>query len=310
MNSVATGNAVPQTAPTAQASPTQQSGGGYNQVMNQRMGRGLGGFGSFGNFGGGFGGGGGMPFNISGYGGMDAGLGGYGGFGGFNPMMMGGFGGFSPMMGFGGFGGFNPMMMGGFGFNPMMAMGLGAFGGYGGFGFNPMMMMGGYGNQFAQQQEQPDFPPQMAQRYNPNVYNPRENAQRQMQQQFQQRESSMTDYQKLMERQRTANMPRPPSSPSMSGGFGLEPLPVTAPSEFEIANSLGFKDPNAGWWMTTDVKPKQEYERMEQQRNAQAKEYLNSIGYGQSGFDASKYEVKRQPVSTGPRTGLGLFLGA
>jgi hypothetical protein len=150
----------------------------------------------------------------------------------------------------------------------------------------------------------------MAQRYNPNVYNPRENAQRQMQQQFQQRESSMTDYQKLMERQRTANMPRPPSSPSMSGGFGLEPLPVTAPSEFEIANSLGFKDPNAGWWMTTDVKPKQEYERMEQQRNAQAKEYLNSIGYGQSGFDASKYEVKRQPVSTGPRTGLGLFLGA
>lgn len=285
MNSVATGNAVPQTAPTAQASLTQQSGGGYNQVMNQRMGRGLGGFGSFGNFGGGFGGGGGMPFNISGYGGMDAGLGGYGGFGGFNPMMM-----------------------GGFGFNPMMAMGLGAFGGYGGFGFNPMMM-GGYGNQFAQQQEQPDFPPQMAQRYNPNVYNPRENAQRQMQQQFQQRESSMTDYQKLMERQRTANMPRPPSSPSMSGGFGLDQLPVTAPSDLEIAKSLGWNDPYAARDMLEWARDPMA-DQIAKERAEQSKAYLSSIGYGQAGFDPSKYEVRRPPVSTGPRTGLGLFLGA
>jgi hypothetical protein len=127
--------------------------GGYNAVLQGRMGGGLGGFGSMG----GYGGAGGMPFNISGMGGMNAGLGNFGGGGGF----FGGYGGGMPFMGgfggFGGMGGFNPMM-GGFGgmggFNPMMSMGLGAFGGFGGMGgFNPMMggmggfnpMMGGFG---------------------------------------------------------------------------------------------------------------------------------------------------------------------
>ena len=140
--------------------------------------------------------------------------------------------------------------------------------------------------------------PQMAQRYNPNVYDPRAEALRQMQQQFQQREANTTDYQRLMDRQRMASMPRSPSPPNMSGGLGLNPMPVNAPSDFEIASSLGFKDPNAGWWMTTDVKPTSEYEKMGQQRNTSAKAYLDSIGYGQSGFDPSKYEVKKQPSTS------------
>ena len=312
-------------------------GGGGGQGMGGLFGGGLGGFGPMQ---GGYGGMGGMPFNVSGYGGMDAGLGGFGGYGGG----MGGFG-FNPMMGGfgGGFGGFNPMM-GGFGgyggmggFNPMMSMGLGAFGGYGGGfgGFNPMMggyggfggfnpMMGGYGGfdggyggfdggyggvdvGYGGFNQQPQ--PQMAQRYSPNVYDPRAEALRQMQQQFQQREANTTDYQRLMDRQRMASMPRSPSPPNMSGGLGLNPTPVNAPSDLEIANSLGYKDPDA--WKNMVGVPRLQSDPMVKQENearqTKAKEYLSSIGYGQSGFDPSKYEVRRQPSA--PSSMADLFRG-
>jgi hypothetical protein len=153
--------------------------------------------------------------------------------------------------------------------------------------------------------------PEMAQQYNPNVYDSRADALRQAQQQFQQREANTTDYKRLMDRQKMASMPRPPNTPSMSGGFGLNPLPINAPSDLEIANSLGYKDPSSG---ITDMRARMphEYEAMHAAQNAKAKEYLNSIGYGQAGFDSSKYEVKRQPSApvniSGISSGLrGLF---
>ena len=92
--------------------------GGYQSILGNRMGGGLGGFGSMGGYGGAYG----APFNLGGMGqGGFGGMGGFGGYGGFNPMM-GGFG------GYGGFGGFNPMMgsMGGFGGMGGMGGGLAA----------------------------------------------------------------------------------------------------------------------------------------------------------------------------------------
>ena len=152
----------------------------------------------------------------------------------------------------------------------------------------PLGRLGGFGQQQAQQQ-------QMAQRYNPNVYDPRAEALRQMQQQFQQREANTTDYQRLMDRQRMASMPRSPSPPNMSGGLGLNPMPVNAPSDYEIAQSLGLGDSGI-----SDMRARspEEYKQEEKTRQARAKSYLDSIGYGQAGFDPSKYEVKKQPSTS------------
>jgi hypothetical protein len=175
--------------------------------------------------------------------------------------------------------------MGGFGgFNPMMGGGIGAFGGFQ-QQFNP------YGNAYAE-------PPQQAQRgtIDQNMNNP---AFKQQQDAY-----NMTDYQRLMQRKdRAANAP---PSPPMSGMTGLGGMPIRAPSDTEIANSLGFKSPNTGIYMQTDYNPERN-RRLQQQDEVLAKEYLNSIGYGQSGFDPSKYEVKREVQ---PFSGIGsLFSG-
>lgn len=118
--------------------------------------------------------------------------------------------------------------------------------------------------------------------------------------------SNMTDYQRLMQRQQAASQPQPNYGAGL-GGLEQNFRP-SAPSDFEIATSLGFKDPHAARSMLTWAKDPMA-DQVEKDRAEQSKAYLNSIGYGQSGFDASKYEVKRQPVSTGPRTGLGALLG-
>lgn len=120
--------------------------------------------------------------------------------------------------------------------------------------------------------------------------------------------SNMTDYQRLMQRQQAASQPQPNYG---AGLGGLEQnFKPSAPTDLEIANSLGYKGAGSAEFMT-DMRARMphEYEAENAANNAKAKEYLNSIGYGQAGFDASKYEVKRQPVSTGPRTGLGALLG-
>lgn len=117
--------------------------------------------------------------------------------------------------------------------------------------------------------------------------------------------SNMTDYQRLMQQKQAASQPQQ----NQYGLGGLNPI-SRAPSDLEIANSLGYKGAGSAEFMT-DMRARMphEYEAENAANNAKAREYLNSIGYGQSGFDASKYEVKRQPVSTGPRTGLGALLG-
>jgi len=51
----------------------------------------------------------------------------------------------------------------------------------------------------------------------------------------------------------------------------------------------------------------EEYERENQENNRLARDYLNSIGYGQSGFDSSKYEVR--PTRSGPINFGGLAAG-
>ena len=133
--------------------------------------------------------------------------------------------------------------------------------------------------------------------------------------------SNMTDYQRLMQRKNSASA-GPYVNPLTGEVGGVNPFAQV--SDLEIANSLGYKDPSAD--MVPDIRPRMPFDAnlglqgLRQQmaaagtlgqssQNEKAKEYLNSIGYGQSGFDASKYEVKRQPVSTGPRTGLGALLG-
>lgn len=115
--------------------------------------------------------------------------------------------------------------------------------------------------------------------------------------------SNMTDYQRLMGQRQMASQPQQ----NQYGLGGLNPI-SRAPSDLEIANSLGYKDPNAGMVTSMQAKMPHEYAAENAAKNAKAKEYLNSIGYGQAGFDASKYEVKRQPVSTGPSTGLGSLM--
>lgn len=149
--------------------------------------------------------------------------------------------------------------------------------------------------------------PEMAQSFGSSVYDPRMEAlQRQMQQQFTQRESSMTDYQKLMERKQMAGR----FQPNQFGSGGLEQnFNISAPSDFEIAKSLGWNDPHAARDMLEWARDPMA-DQVAKERAEQAKAYLSSIGYGQAGFDPSKYEVKRQPVSRGPSSGLGgLFAG-
>jgi hypothetical protein len=240
------------------------------------------------------------PF--SGYYGANTGMGGFQSqFGGFQQPQFGGFGGFQQPQ-YGGFqqdgfgGQFNrftrrgqeytqpympqpqpPQMppdfgsgMGGFGgFNPMMG-GLGGFGRFGGFQQRGTVDQNMNNPAFKQQQD---------------AYN-------------------MTDYQRLMQRKdRAANAP---PAPPMSGMTGLGGMPIRAPSDTEIANSLGFKSPNTGIYMQTDYNPERN-RRLQQQDEVLAKEYLSSIGYGQSGFDPSKYEVKREVQ---PFSGIGsLFSG-
>lgn len=117
--------------------------------------------------------------------------------------------------------------------------------------------------------------------------------------------SNMTDYQRLMQQKQAASQPQ--QNQYGLGGLQLNYAP-SAPTDFDIATSLGFKDPHANRSMLTWANDPMA-DQVAKDRAEQSKAYLNSIGYGQSGFDASKYEVKRQPVSTGPRTGLGALLG-
>lgn len=117
--------------------------------------------------------------------------------------------------------------------------------------------------------------------------------------------SNMTDYQRLMQQKQAASQPQ--QNQYGLGGLQLNYAP-SAPTDFDIATSLGFKDPHAARSMLTWANDPMA-DQVAKDRAEQSKAYLNSIGYGQSGFDASKYEVKRQPVFTGPRTGLGALLG-
>lgn len=274
------------------------------------------------------------PF--SGYYGSNTGMGGfqqpqyggfqqpqYGGFGGFGGFQQPQYGGFQQPFGGGfqqdGFGGqFNrftrrgqeymqlpqpPQMPPEFGgdisnfdrFNPMRG-GIGSFGGFQNQGFQNQ-----FGNAYAPPPPPPseditDYrklygEPQAAQRgtVDQNMSNP---AFKQQQDAY-----NMTDYQRLMQRKdRAANAPPASFGPPMSGMTGLGGMPVTAPSDYEIAQSLGYGDLGI-----TDMRAKrpEEYQQEATTRQARAKSYLDSIGYGQSGFDPSKYEVKRevQPFS-------------
>jgi hypothetical protein len=98
----------------------------------------------------------------------------------------------------------------------------------------------------------------------------------------------------------------------MSGMMGLGGMPITAPRDYDIAQSLGYGDSGI-----SDMKAKipEEYKQDDIARQARAKSYLDSIGYGQTGFDPSKYtgfdpskyEVKRE---VRPSIGFGsLFSG-
>jgi hypothetical protein len=86
----------------------------------------------------------------------------------------------------------------------------------------------------------------------------------------------------MQRKDRAANAP---PAPPMSGMMGLGGMPITAPTDYEIANSLGYKDPNPNRFRNSfdDL-------RIEQERAPGAKQYLDSINYGQAGFDPSKYE--------------------
>lgn len=186
-------------------------------------------------------------------------------------------------------------------------------GGYGGGYSSPYMspsMMGGLASLFGGMQGggfQGMFnSPSQAQRYDPYSFNPQADAQRQQQQMFMDREANTTDYQRLMQRKnQAANAPPASSSPSMGFGLGLGGMPVRAPSDYEIAQSLGYGDSGI---RDMRVRTPEESEQEDKTRQARAKSYLDSIGYGTEGFDSSKYEVRRQPRSPSP--GLsGLFSG-
>jgi hypothetical protein len=116
---------------------------------------------------------------------------------------------------------------------------------------------------------------------------------------------NMTDYQRLMQRKnQAANAPPAPPAPPMSGMTGLGGMPIRAPSDYEIAQSLGLGESGI-----SDMRAKmpEEYKQEDIARQARAKSYLDRIGYGQTGFDPSKYEVKRE---VRPSSGIGsLFSG-
>jgi hypothetical protein len=117
----------------------------------------------------------------------------------------------------------------------------------------------------------------------------------------------MTDYQRLMQQKDNYEKykNRPPM-PSRDLGYPLEggPIRPSAPRDYEIAQSLGYGDLGL---RDMRAKTNEEYQQEEITRQARAKSYLDSIGYGQAGFDPSKYEVKRE---VRPSSGLGsLFSG-
>ena len=255
------------------------------------------------------------------FGGFQPQFGGFGGFGGFQQPQYGGFqqpqyGGFQQPQ----YGGFQQQQFGGFGggFQQPQQFQQPFDGGYGG-GFQ-QPFSGGFGRQSnrftrrGQEYTQPYNPPQPNQPDygNMNQFNQPQQAQRGTVDQnmnnpaFKQQQDAynMTDYQRLMQRKDSAA--NAPPAPPMSGLVGLGGMPVTAPRDIEIANSLGFKSPNTGIYMQTDYNPERN-RRLQQQDEVLAKEYLSSIGYGQSGFDPSKYEVKREVQ---PFSGIGsLFSG-
>jgi hypothetical protein len=133
--------------------------------------------------------------------------------------------------------------------------------------------------------------PVEATRFNP--FNPADaqaqaDAQKRQLQQFEQ----MSDYQRLMARKNAASL-----APSAGDLGGLQPINM-APNDIEIARSLGFKDPQDNMMMVTNYDPLRDA-RLAKESEQRAKDYLGSIGYGQAGFDPSKYEVRRQPTNSG-----------
>lgn len=168
---------------------------------------------------------------------------------------------------------------------------------------SPYLNMQGLGGLFGGGRGIGIAPPSQAQRYDPYSFNPQAEAQRQQQQMLMDREANTTDYQRLMQRKNSASA-GPYVNPLTGAVGGVNPFSQV--QDAEIARSLGWQDPN----MMSDMRAKMphEYEAENAARNAKAKEYLNSIGYGTEGFDSSKYEVRRQPI--GPSPGLsGLFSG-
>jgi hypothetical protein len=128
------------------------------------------------------------------------------------------------------------------------------------------------------------------------------------QQQAQRRQlesQNMTDYQRLMNRKNflsSGSFPVPGISPS--GGLGGLPT-VGMPTDLEIARSLGYSG-NNNLIRDTRARLPDEYAEENAKENAAAREYLNSIGYGQEGFDSSKYEVRKQPSQS---FGIGSLFG-
>lgn len=182
-------------------------------------------------------------------------------------------------------------------------------GGYGGGYSSPYMsspMMGGLASLFGGMQGggfQGMFnSPSQAQRYDPYSFNPQADAQRQQQQMFMDKEANTTDYQRLMRRKNSASS-GPYVNPLTGAVGGVNPF--TQVSDYEIAQSLGLGDSGIS---DMRVRSPKEYEQEDKTRQARAKSYLDSIGYGTEGFDSSKYEVRRQPRSPSP--GLsGIFSG-
>jgi hypothetical protein len=162
---------------------------------------------------------------------------------------------------------------------------MGMLGGLGGF-------FGGRGMPFNQGFAVPNQnSPVEATRFNP--FNPADaqaqaDAQKRQLQQFEQ----MSDYQRLMARKNAASL-----APSAGDLGGLQPINM-APNDIEIARSLGFKDPQDNMMMVTNYDPLRDA-RLAKESEQRAKDYLGSIGYGQAGFDSSKYEVRRQPTNSG-----------
>ena len=136
--------------------------------------------------------------------------------------------------------------------------------------------------------------PQAASRFNPS--DPYQVQAQDAQRRAQEQASQLTDYQRLM---RLKNAP-----PTNATFGGLKPV-VRQPTDQEIAQSLGFKD--FDYDLSDSINPARN--KIIQENNAKkAKEYLNKIGYGQAGFDSSKYEVRKQPSAPVSLSSLGLGL--